>query len=344
MDSNTFYFVAGASGSGKTAIIVDLQKTLGDTVSVYDFDSIGVPEGADKTWRQESTEKWLQRLLKENKDACLIGQIVLGELLACPSAKQLEKINFCLLDVSDAERIKRLKKRNTDGIDQNMLNWSSWLRMHHQDPQWMQHVLKEACWYKLDFSNWDQLSHWDSKAIVKILDTTELSIQQVTEAIASWVNTENAQNAELIPNTPYTLHKNLENSFEIIDERLFAYNKKCVPATQEPEVINIHYVIKEQDTIIAGICADIYIWKILFISLLFVDENHRNKNLATLLLKRVEEEAKVMGATLVHLDTFDFQAKDFYLKQGYEVFGVLKDCPPGHKRYYMKKNLQESLR
>ena len=35
----------------------------------------------------------------------------------------------------------------------------------------------------------------------------------------------------------------------------------------------------------------------------------------------------------------NFQAKDFYIKHGYEVFGVLDDCPKGHKRYYMKKVL-----
>jgi hypothetical protein len=39
----------------------------------------------------------------------------------------------------------------------------------------------------------------------------------------------------------------------------------------------------------------------------------------------------------LHLDTFDFQAKDFYVKHGYEVFGVLEDCPEGHVRYFMKK-------
>lgn len=47
----------------------------------------------------------------------------------------------------------------------------------------------------------------------------------------------------------------------------------------------------------------------------------------------------IKGCNLVHLDTFDFQAKDFYLKHGYEVFGVLDDCPMEHKRYYMKKNI-----
>ena len=46
-----------------------------------------------------------------------------------------------------------------------------------------------------------------------------------------------------------------------------------------------------------------------------------------------------MGAYLSHLDTFDFQAKDFYLKHGYEIFGTLENCPPNHNRYYLKKAL-----
>lgn len=29
--------------------------------------------------------------------------------------------------------------------------------------------------------------------------------------------------------------------------------------------------------------------------------------------------------------------KDFYIKHGYEVFGVLDDCPKGHKRYFFNK-------
>ena len=181
------YFIAGASGSGKTAIIKDLAKTLGDSIIVYDFDDIGVPQNADKKWRQESTEKWLQKLLNEGKDACLVGQIVLGEILACSSAIQLDKLNFCLLDVTDFERIQRLKKRNTYGADQNMLNWAAWLRMHHKDPQWEQHVLKKDCWDSLDFSNWDTLKNWDSKATVTFLDTTSLSIEEVAFKVATWI-------------------------------------------------------------------------------------------------------------------------------------------------------------
>ncbi|MDZ5762002.1 GNAT family N-acetyltransferase N-terminal domain protein [Candidatus Cyrtobacter comes] len=50
-------FIGGASGSGKTALMPHLKELLGDSIAVYDFDDIGVPEGADKKWRQESTEK-----------------------------------------------------------------------------------------------------------------------------------------------------------------------------------------------------------------------------------------------------------------------------------------------
>jgi len=56
-------------------------------------------------------------------------------------------------------------------------------------------------------------------------------------------------------------------------------------------------------------------------------------------LRHLEHEAKLSGVKLIHLDTFDFQGKDFYLKYGYEIFGILEDCPAHHKRYYLKKNL-----
>jgi GNAT superfamily N-acetyltransferase len=333
------YFISGASGSGKSAVMPLLKELLGDNFSVYDFDDIGVPIDADKKWRQESTEKWLKRLVHEDKDACLLGQMVLGEILSCPSAKSIGNPNFCLLDVGDFERIQRLKKRNTYGADQNMLNWSSWLRMHHKDPQWMPHVLKENCWKGLSFNVWDKLLEWQNTANIKLLDTSELSLSEVAMNLAHWIQGEPNQLKELIPNTTYELYKNPKDAYKIIDAKLYAYNKQCVPATQNPESIDIHYVIKKNDEVIGGICTNAYTWKIMYIALLFLDEAHRSQSLGGYLLKRVEEDARALGIKLIHLDTFEFQAKDFYLKHGYELFGVLDDCPEGYKRFYLKKTL-----
>ena len=82
-----------------------------------------------------------------------------------------------------------------------------------------------------------------------------------------------------------------------------------------------------------------YGWNCVAIDILWVDCVNRKKGIGSKLLAEVEELARGKGAQLIHLDTFDFQAKDFYIKQGYEVFGKLQDCPKGHCRYYLMKRL-----
>lgn len=124
-----------------------------------------------------------------------------------------------------------------------------------------------------------------------------------------------------------------------IDDQIVKFNNDSVPFTQKETPILKNYIIKENNKIIAGINACIYHWGVLYVDVLFVEKNYRGKNLGIKLLQYVENEAIAFGAYLSHLDTFDFQAKDFYLKCGYEVFGILENCPPNHTRYYLKKLL-----
>ena len=141
--------------------------------------------------------------------------------------------------------------------------------------------------------------------------------------------------------TPFDIYPATKEEAEFVDNKLLAeFNRSQIPVTQEPTLILKNYVIKDDNgTIIAGIKSDIYYWGILYVEVLFVEKNHRHKGLGSTLLQKVEQEAKAMGGTLAHLDTFDFQARDFYLQHGYEIFGILEDCPKGHKRYYLKKKL-----
>lgn len=336
---STFYFIAGASGSGKTAIIPDLKKILGDSIAVYDFDDIGVPDGADKKWRQESTEKWLKKLLSDDKDACLLGQIVLGEILACPSAKQIDKIHFCLLDVSDFERIQRLKKRNTYGVDQNMLNWSSWLRMHHQDPQWIQNVLKEDCWSGLDFTIWDQLVNWDSKAIVKALDTTGLTINQVTKSVADWINKKSDQHAEWIPNSTYKIivdHDPSQADNDVLREGLITWYEREMNETRDKEFSV--FLKNDFGKIVGGIQAQ-FDTESVYLQALWVDKKLRKQGFGTKLIHAAEQEAVKYGCIFSILDTWDFQAEGFYLKNGYERMGEIKKYWREHSRIFLRKTL-----
>ena len=127
---------------------------------------------------------------------------------------------------------------------------------------------------------------------------------------------------------------------EFIEDKLVEYNLSMEPATQGKLFESIsRKIVDEEGNIIAGCLAIMYCWNVVAIDIIWVDEQYRGQGLGSMLLGEVEREAMEKGCHLVHLDTFDFQAKGFYEKNGYSVFGILEDCPKGHIRYYLKKTL-----
>jgi GNAT superfamily N-acetyltransferase len=77
----------------------------------------------------------------------------------------------------------------------------------------------------------------------------------------------------------------------------------------------------------------------LFIELFWLPEELRRGGLGTRLIRRAEQEAARRGCRGVWLDTYSFQARGFYEKLGYTLFGTLDDAPPGHQRFYLHKRL-----
>ena len=126
---------------------------------------------------------------------------------------------------------------------------------------------------------------------------------------------------------------------KVIVDNLVAYNISKVPAEQDDFFIDISKKVVDNNEIVAGIIAKIYCWNIIHVDVLWVSTEYRGKKLGSALLDAIEREARKHNAHLIHLDTFDFQAKAFYEKKGYEVFGVLEDCPAKHCRYYLKKSI-----
>jgi ribosomal protein S18 acetylase RimI-like enzyme len=58
------------------------------------------------------------------------------------------------------------------------------------------------------------------------------------------------------------------------------------------------------------------------------------------LIEAAEAVGVKRGCQYVWLDTYSFQARPFYEKLGYRVFGQLPDHPPGHTRFFMFKTLR----
>jgi len=80
-------------------------------------------------------------------------------------------------------------------------------------------------------------------------------------------------------------------------------------------------------------------WNWLFINLMWLPEDLRGQGYGQKLLALAEEEGHHRGARFSYLDTFSFQAPEFYKIFGYQEFGELEDFPPGHTRHFMKKDL-----
>lgn len=136
----------------------------------------------------------------------------------------------------------------------------------------------------------------------------------------------------------YKIQECAEEDKGYFNDKIVYYNFSQVPLIQGKYIDVSRKIVDKDGNIIAGLLGAMY-WRCMYIDILWVDENYRKKRLGSRLLNEVEKFAKENECHLVHLDTFDFQAKDFYLKHGYEIFGVLDDCPIDHKRYFLKKLL-----
>ena len=72
----------------------------------------------------------------------------------------------------------------------------------------------------------------------------------------------------------------------------------------------------------------------------WVRDELRGKGFGRQLIQMVEAEAVKRGCRIAILDTYSFQAPDFYRKLGYEAFGVIGGYPGGHRKHFMRKTLR----
>jgi GNAT superfamily N-acetyltransferase len=104
---------------------------------------------------------------------------------------------------------------------------------------------------------------------------------------------------------------------------------------------NLCFVLRAHDDdveVVGGVIGATY-WEWFYLDLLWVREDLRGRGYGHRLLTRAEDLARQRGAKNAYLDTFSFQALDFYRRRGYSIFGELEDFPPGHQRYFLRKRL-----
>lgn len=131
-----------------------------------------------------------------------------------------------------------------------------------------------------------------------------------------------------------------EGDLRTISRGIESYNEGHLP----------HDVVYEKDTkfavfardaggnVVGGVRATAF-WNYCIIELLWLSPESRGKNVGSRLMEMAETHARHLGFEYVRTETLSFQAKPFYERIGYTVFGELSDYPKGHTTYCLVKKL-----
>ena len=136
------------------------------------------------------------------------------------------------------------------------------------------------------------------------------------------------------------MHVRLENKAsqkaQEIGKLIRSYNRSQREEA-ESEPLNL-YVEDEKGNLLAGLVAETFgNW--LEIKYLFVKEELREQGIGSKLLEQAESEVKNRNCRFAFVNTYQFQAPDFYKSHGYKEVFALQNYPYTGKRFYYQKDL-----
>lgn len=130
-----------------------------------------------------------------------------------------------------------------------------------------------------------------------------------------------------------------QESYDRVVELLVEYN---LSKTQEfKNEINkpIEIIARNSNGEIIGGLYGRSIWGTLEIKTFVVKPENRNEGIGRKLIIEAEKEAKNRNCRFISLDTFSFQAPEFYEKLGFKKIGTESDFPKGFEKYYYRKKI-----
>ena len=132
-----------------------------------------------------------------------------------------------------------------------------------------------------------------------------------------------------------------QNTNQISDQirsKLSAHNVAVSDIHNEEKIVLAG--TNSEDDLIAGVSATLW-GGCLEIDFIWVSENLRGSGVGTQLLKRLENVVKAKGCRKIILDTYSFQAPEFYARQGYEEYHTIEGYSDGTvAKHFFQKDLE----
>lgn len=146
------------------------------------------PDAVTRVWRQQGAEAAVRRaaeLQASRRHLLLAGDPVpAAEIVAAPSASELDAIAVCLLDASPEAQAERLTARGDHpALLPAHQAFADWMRRQASDPLHMRHVVSDAGWEEMRWERLEQLApDWGMHTI----DTTHMTKRDVADAVLAW--------------------------------------------------------------------------------------------------------------------------------------------------------------
>lgn len=133
-----------------------------------------------------------------------------------------------------------------------------------------------------------------------------------------------------MPGYPLTLQDAPQSEdVQFLEEQINAYN---IARTGRDDGKELAFFLRDENEQLSG---GLYGWTWagwLEVRFLWLREELRGQGRGRSLLQAAEAEALRRGCSRALLDSYSFQAPDFYKRLGYQEFGVLEGFPGEHSR------------
>jgi GNAT superfamily N-acetyltransferase len=127
-----------------------------------------------------------------------------------------------------------------------------------------------------------------------------------------------------------------EDVYEYIDEGIIDVSREKV---NRAEPVWFQVVARDDDGKILGGAVGKFNYDVVLLDTIWVDEKMRGTGIGRQLIDGFEAHSRKLGAVLAWLETRSWQARPFYEKCGYRVFGELPYLGGRHAQYFMRKDL-----
>jgi len=125
---------------------------------------------------------------------------------------------------------------------------------------------------------------------------------------------------------------------ETVIRGLRAFNTQYIG---EPDLKPVQLFLRDETGTVVGGLLGHTLFRWMYIAKLWVDESHRGDGSGSRLMDAADALARERASIGMFVDTFEYQARPFYERHGFTVFGTLEGYPPGYRQYYLAKRLQD---